>query len=290
MGFIRGFALVIISVLLFVFLLATGFFITVSSSLSYDNVQPKISLIATEIIQEQIGEITIIDTLTPYLNEYCNENSEVVQQFEGYVFVFPCDIITQGTESIVSYSVDYLVGDFYYKEYNCEFWNCFGESEIPLFLVSEKAKNYWGAWFFKAFLISLILSAGAILLSKRKSRGFTLTGVLVIFSSLIVLQLSKIGAFVAKLVLFPISSALSEETSQNILADVIVLFFSNSNTIFVWMFVIGLVLIVAGIILRLFRVGFKVSAFFKKIESKNEGKIKESKVVKEVKVEKPKKK
>jgi len=280
MGFIRGAALVIISVLLFVSLLATGFFITVSSSLTYDNVQPKISSIATEIIQEQIGEVTIINTLTPYLNEYCNVNSEIVQQFEGYTFTFPCDVVTQGTEGIVSYAVAYLVEDFYYKEYSCEFWSCFGESEIPLFLISEFAKDYWKGWFFKAFLISLVLSAGAILLSKRKSRGFSLTGILVILSSLIILQLNKIGAFVAKLVLSPISSALSGETSQIVLADVIGIFFLNSNKVFVWMFVIGILLIVAGIILRLFRVSFKISAFFKKIEDKNSEKVKEVKVSK----------
>ena len=127
MGFIRGALVVLISVTLFMSLLTTGLFITVSSSLTYDNVQPKISSIATEIIQEQIGEITIIDTLTPYLDEYCNTNSEIVQQFEGYTFVFPCDIIAQGSEGIVSYAIDYLVGDFYYKEYTCEFWKCFSE-------------------------------------------------------------------------------------------------------------------------------------------------------------------
>ena len=302
MGFVRGALVVIVCVLLFVSLLATGLFITVSSSLTYDNVQPKVSSIATEIIQEQIGEVTIVDELTPYLDEYCDTNSEIIQEFEGYTFVFPCDIVAGGTESIISYSVNYLVEDFYYKEYTCEFWSCLEESDIPLFLVSEYAKNYWKGWFFKAFLLSLILAAGLVLLSKRKSRGFVLTGAVVIVASIVVLQFSKIGAFVAKLVLSPISGALSGETSQVVLADIVGIFFSSSNTIFVWMFVIALILIACGILLKLFKVGFKISAFFRRIESQDAEKVKEVKepqkvkvvekvkVVKEVKEVKPKKK
>ena len=284
MGFVRGALVVIVCVLLFVSLLATGFFITVSSSLTYDNVQPKISSIATEIIQNEIGEAIMVDRLTLYLDEYCDTNSEIIQEFEGYTFVFPCDIVAGGSESIISYSVNYLVEDFYYKEYTCKFWSCLGEEDVPLFLVSEYAKNYWRAWFFKAFLLSLILAAGLVLLSKRKSRGFVLTGAVVIVASIVVLQFSKIGAFVTKLVLSPISGALSGETSQVVLADIVGIFFSSSNTIFVWMFVIALILIACGILLKLFKVGFKISAFFRRIESQDAEKVKEVKEPQKVKV------
>ncbi len=278
MGLIRGALIVLISVILFVSLLATGFFATLTSSLTYQNVEPQVHSIATEIIEEQIGKITIIDTLTPYLDEYCDNNSEIVQKFQRYTFVFPCEVIANGTDSIINYSVDYLVGDFYYKNYQCEFWKCFEESDVPLFLVSDYARDYWRARFYNTLLISFVLAAGLILLSRKKSNGFILAGSLLIISSLIILQLKRIGTFVAKLVLSPISIAISEETSQSILSQVVEIFFSKSGTIFIWMFVIALILVGIGIVFKLFNLGFKISEFFKKVGAKN------------IKVEKPKKK
>jgi len=290
MGFIRGVLIVIASVLLFVSLLATGFFITVTFSLSYDSVQSQVHPIVVQIIEEQIGEITILDTLTPYLDGYCEENSEVVQDFEGYTFVFPCETIKLGKETLVEYSVNYLIEDFYYKEYSCEFWKCFEESDIPLFLISKYAQEYWRTLFFKFFLFSLILSAGVILLSKRKSKGFFLTGILLILTSLIILKLETIGTFIAKLIISPISMALTEETTSAVLSQVVGIFFSKSGTIFVWMFVIALILIGIGILLKLFKIGFKISNFFKKIEETAEKEDKKEKTTKEIKDKKSEKK
>ncbi len=289
MGFLRGAGIVILSVLLFVSLLAAGFFAVLASSLTYENVEPQIHSVATKIIEEQIGETTIVDTLTPYLKEYCKNNSEIVYKFQGYTFVFPCEVVASGTDSIINYSVNYLVGDFYYKDYQCEFWKCFEESDIPLFLVSEYAQDYWKARFYNAFLISIVLSAGVVLLFRRKANGFILTGILLIISSLIILQLRKIGAFVAQLILSPVSTAVSEGTSQEILSQVISIFFSKAGAVFLWMFVIALILIGTGIILRLFGIGFKIS---ERLENMGQNKeIKETRKIKRIrKSPEPKKK
>ena len=61
MGVLRGFGLVIVAVLLFVSLLATGIFATLNYSLTYENVQPKIYNIADSVITEQIGNQNIIN-------------------------------------------------------------------------------------------------------------------------------------------------------------------------------------------------------------------------------------
>ncbi len=270
MGFIRSFLLVIVSILLFVSLLIMGFFATVSSSLSYENVQKQIYPIANQIIEEQIGTTTLINNLEPYLLEYCKNNSEVVKNIEGYIFVFPCEIIESGGESIIEYGINYFIKNFYYKEYSCEFWKCFEEQEIPLFLVSEYSHQYWKKFFFNFLLISLGLSFILILLSKKKSNGFILTGILLTFTAFITLKLDKIGIFLSNFIISPISTALTEETTSSFLPKIINIFFSNSNRIFVWMFVIAIVLILAGILLRLFGIGFKLSGLFGKIQEKKE--------------------
>ncbi len=266
MGFLRSGFVVLLSVLFFVSLLTTGLFATVSSSLSYENVQPKISSIATQIVEEQIGESEMVGELTPYLETYCIENSEVTYELEGYTFVFPCEVLKQSTENIVAYGVNYLIEDFYYKNYTCDFWECFEEEDMPLFLVSEYGRDYWKSWFIKSFLISLLLATGMILLSRKKSNGFVLTGAITVFVSLIVLKFGKIGAFIFKMIISPVSSALSAETSQVVLTEIVDVFFSSSGKVFLWMFIIALILIGVGILLRLFRIGFKISDFFKRIE------------------------
>lgn len=280
MGLIRGILVVLICVVFFVSLLTAGIFVTLSSSLSYENVQPEMTSIVTKVIQEQIGESNIVNTLLPYLGEYCQTNSEITEKFGGYTFVYPCDIVEQGQTKIISYSIEYLVEDFYYREYTCKFWSCLDESEIPLFLVSDYAKSYWRGWFLKSFLISLILAAGIVLLSRRKSRGFVVAGAIVLVSSFVVLQLNRIGSFVARMILSPLSSV-SSKTSQSILSDVVGLFFSSSKAIFVWMIAVGFILIGIGIFLRLFRIGFKISNFFRRMEdNKNKSEEKPNKIKK----------
>lgn len=281
MGFIRGAGIVILSVLLFVSLLVAGFFAVLTSSLAYGNVEPQIHSVATEIIKEQIGEATIIDTLTPYLSEYCKNNSEITYKFQEYTFVFPCMVVANGTNATIDYAVSYLIGDFYYKDYSCEFWKCFEESDIPLFLVSEYAQDYWRIKLYTSILVSVVLAGGIILLFRRKANGLVMTGILLVVSSLIILQLEKIGAFVAKLILSPVSTAISEGVSQEVLSQVISIFFSTTGSIFLWMFVIALILIGAGIILRLFGVGFKISKTIEKVKQNKE--IKETKQIKKTK-------
>ena len=119
MGFLRGVGLVIVSVLLFVSLLCSGIFLTLGMSLNYDNVNPKITSIASTIIYEQIGS-SEIDKYFPLMQEYCqNNNTEYVFSEQGYTFVFSCDSVPNSTEEFVGNTVSNLVKGFYYKEYSC---------------------------------------------------------------------------------------------------------------------------------------------------------------------------
>lgn len=265
MGVLRGFGIVIVSVLLFVSLLATGIFGTLNYSLTYENVQPRITNIANQIITEQIGSNEILNTLTPFLEIYCKNNTEIIQKFQGYTFVFPCEVVSQGESALINYTVEYLVSDFYYKEYDCSFVKCFEESDVPLFLVSQHAKDYWNSLYKKFLLFDLILIGLVILLVEKKSNSPILTGALLIPSALIILQLKNIGTWVAKLILSPISSALSGETAKEIIPQIVAMFFSESTKVFLWMFILGIILIVIGLFFKLTALGIKIK---NKIEEK----------------------
>ncbi len=268
MGVLRGFGLVIVSILLFLSLLSAGIFATLNYSLTYENVQPKIYTIANSIITEQIGTEKIVNQLTPFLEIYCQNNTEIVQNFEGYTFVYPCTVIEQGYDSIINYTINYLIQDFYYKEYNCTFSECFQETSVPIFLVSEHAKDYWKSLFNKSIIAILILIALTILLIEKKTNTPILTGSLFVASSLIISQLKNIGTAIAKLILSPISAALSNESSKEIISQIVGIFFAESSKVFLWMFIAGIILIAIGIILKLTTLGIKIKNWIEKIKSK----------------------
>ncbi len=264
MGFLRGFGIVILSVVLFLLLLLAGVFSTLSSSLTYDNVQPRAYTVADQIITTQIGGQEIVNKLTPYISVFCQNNSEVVQNFEGYTFVFPCDVLSQGYDSILNYSVNYLVKDFYYQEYNCTFVHCFESSKVPLFLVSDFARQHWKSLFYKTLFGIIIAIALIVLIIEKKSNAPLLVGALLVGSSLITLQLNKIGTKIAGIVLSPLSSAVSGINTNTTISQVVAMFFSNSNKVFIWMFVTGLILIAFSLVWKLTGLGFKIN---EKIES-----------------------
>jgi len=259
MGVLKGFGLVIVCVIMFVLLISAGIFATFNKSLTYENVQPRVYNIANDIITIQIGSQEILNQFAPYLLTICRNESEIVQKIQNYTFVIPCSIVSEGQNSLINYTVDYLVKDFYYKEYNCTFVKCFQESSVPLFLVSNHAREYWRSLLYKTIL-GIIISFGLLfLLTEKKSNTLTITGSLMVVSSLVILQLNKIGTFIAKSILTPISTALKgTSVTKDIISQIVGLFFSESSKVFLWMFIAGLILIALGLVLRLTGWGMKI--------------------------------
>ena len=273
MGVLRGFGIVIVSVLLFVLLVAAGVFGTLNKSLTYDHVQPEVSSIANDIISTQVGAQQIVNQFTPLLQTYCQNQSQtdITRKVGNYTFTIPCNVVSLGEGAIINYSVDFLVKDFYYKDYNCTFANCFRESSVPTFLVSDYARTYWGSLYRKSILGILILFVLLFLLVEKKSNSLILTGSLMIPASLIASQLKNLGSFVAKLTLSPISNALQGTDTSTAISQIVEVFFSESTSVFLWMFITGIILIAAGIVLRLTGWGMKI---MEKIENmKNKDKV-----------------
>jgi len=287
MGVLRGSGIVIVSVLLFLSILVAGICVSISLSLNYENVQP----IAYEIVENQIGGQSIVDELTPYLDVFCKTNTEIVHNFDGYIFVYPCSVVQEGYDSIIDYSVDYLLSDFYYKDYDCSFVKCFEESDVPLFLVSDYARNFWKSLFFKALVLSLLLSCLIVLLMERRINSLLLIGCLVVGGSLIILALKKIGVFIAGAFLSPLSVAFSNGNNE-LLSDIVAIFFSESSKVFLWMFILGLILIVLWIVFHLTGLGFKIKEKIEAVRGNNSDgeNVSKSDVRKIVKEEMPGKK
>jgi len=265
MELIKSFLLVVVSVLLFVSLLASGIFLTLGLSLNYENVNSKITSLATNIINEQIGEVNVAKYL-PLMKTYCEKNPNYVFNEQGYNFSLSCDEVPNSTEQFVNSTINSLVSDFYYKEYNCEFWSCLKQEKTPLFLVSEYAQNYWISKFYTTLIISLILFVLTILLASKKSNGLILSGSLIFVVSLIVSKLDPIGTKIVNALIKPVAGVLSGVDSKEMISKIVSVFFSESSRVFLWMFIIGLILIGIGILLKIFKIGFKISNLFEKGE------------------------
>ncbi|MFC1682539.1 hypothetical protein ACFL0X_02895, partial [Nanoarchaeota archaeon] len=259
MGLIRGGLLVIASVLFFVSLLVMGIFLTLDLSLEYENVQPELSAVVFEMANEEQDLTKEVEGNYDVMQLYCQNNSEYVYNEEGYEFVVPCEVVAQGSGAVVEYGVDDFVESVYYDEYDCNFLDCFEkfseEGEPPFFLVSQKANDYCHSKFFLFLVISILLAVLIFFLVESKT-SFPLTvGSLLLISALPFAKLESIFGF------------MSESFS-----GLFSIFISKSYRVFLVMFVIGLIVLGFGIVLKFFKIGFKISGFFQRFKKKDSGK------------------
>ncbi|MEJ2267795.1 MAG: hypothetical protein P8X70_01835 [Nanoarchaeota archaeon] len=267
MGFIRGVLIVFVCVTLFSTLLIGNLMWTIDMSLEYKNVKAELGNFMNDLVEQSNIEDSI-DKNIIIMQTYCQSNPEYVleEDSSGFDFNIPCDIISQGSAGIINYIKTDFIEKVYYQEYNCNFWDCFEKTNSPLFLVSEKAKNYWHNKFYFALLISLGLVGLSFLLVDKKSNVFFISGILLLVSSLPFVKLDSLLTF------------LSDKTLLRLLS----IFFTESYTIFVVTLSISVILIGIGILFKFFKIGFKISNIFSKLFKKNKAKkVSEDKKTKE---------
>lgn len=240
MGFIRGGLLIIVSILLFFSLLIGNASLTLTSSLEYENVKSELS--------------SSFENLTE--REYCQGNQTYTVTYKGYEIEVPCEILPQTSEPILEEVFNNSIEEIYYSQYDCNFWDCFEKTNNPLFLISQKAKDYWKETFFISLLVSLILIILTILLMEKKINLPILTGILIIMSSLPLLIFRGIFS-----------------SSKSLVFQIISLFFSQSYNVFIVMLIIGIAILTLGIAIKLFGFGFKLFHFVNKIQEKAKTKI-----------------
>jgi len=254
MGAIKGILLVIVSVLLFISLLAGNIFLTLSLSLDYNNIKTEFS---SDILDSVVGDIDVkevIEENIPDMKKDCEGKTEYVFKEDnfGYTFVIPCDIVAQGSEAIIDYGFNSFIEEIYYEDYDCGFWDCFEKTGSPSFLISEKAQDYWNNKFYFSLIASIILIILIFFLVDKKSSLFIVSGSLLIISSLPFMKLDW---------------ALSFFSGKPFL-EFLAIFFTKSYAVFLTSLILGIIIFSIGILLKLFGVGFKISNIFSKKDKK----------------------
>lgn len=250
MGFIRGFLVVVISVLLFLSLLSMTLLGVLSSSLNYETLQQKSSGVIEDSLESQFNLSSNLNSFIPIMQLYCINNSvsDYVFNTGGYTFDIPCTTVIQGKDAIIDESISDLIHNVYYTKYDCSFIDCVIES--PFALVSEKAYNYLNGKFYFFLLASFLLTAALFFFVEKKTNTFIIAGSMMTISSLIFFKLDSIFA------LFP----------EQILFKLLGIFFSESFSFSVKILIAGIVLLIIGIIMKIFKLGFKIEQFISKLK------------------------
>ena len=146
MGIIRGALLIFIIVLLFISLMLSN----MSLSLQPEVVQPKLEEALKNINRGDFNvRQTIENNYDVMLTDCVNETVYSFSDDEfGVGIEIPCGVVAQGVDSVLDYSVNAYVEEQYNKEIDCNFFDCFGKTKSPMFLMSKKAQNYWQAKFY----------------------------------------------------------------------------------------------------------------------------------------------
>ena len=251
MGVIRGILLVLVAVILFLSLFLVNLLWTLSLSLNYDNIQRESVLIAKYFLNET-NISTEIQAVYPLIQLYCQNNSDYVFVVENFTLDIPCGVALRGGDAIIEEGIKDVIHQIYYTKYDCEFLDCMKNSAVPLFLVSEKANQFWYGKFYLFLIISLILFGLVFLLVEKKSNMPILVGSLLIVSSLPFIKLDVLlGLF-----------------SDKTLFRVLNIFFSQSYFIAIKALIAGIILIVMGVIFKIFKVGFFISNLISKLKGK----------------------
>ncbi|GAH24720.1 unnamed protein product, partial [marine sediment metagenome] len=228
----------------------------------------------SSIVEETVGkkvesiEAGLSDEINKNLEimeEYCQNNSDYVFNYEGNTLVIPCSVISQGSEAIIEAGVANIVDDFYYAEYNCGFWDCFEKTGSSFFLISEKAKNYWNNKFYFALIAFVILIVLMFFLVEKKTNLPLIVGSLLIISSLPFMKLNNfVGTFINPLLS---AAGIPGDISSSFLS-IFSIFFTKAHTVFLITLISGLVILSIGILLKIFGIGFKISNLFSKKDKK----------------------
>jgi len=243
MGVIRGGALVIVSVLLFVVFLAGNVLWTLDKSLDYDTLKPELASVVKEIISDQMNVSEVVEEEFGTMESYCLNNSEYVfsEEESDRVFVLPCDVVAQGSDAVVEHAIGDLAEEVYA-----------GQTEGAEFdFVSMK--NSVNSYFYIALIVALVLAVLVFFLAEVKSNSFIIAGSLLIISSL---PFAKIEKFFS---LIPFD-----------LAEHFAVFFSQAYSVFLTSLITGLVVLAVGIVMKFFGIGFKMFGFMNKLKSKGQ--------------------
>lgn len=234
MGFIRGGLVTILGIILFFSFISMNAFLTLTTSLSYDNVNEELSNVTEKILQKDINLTKKIDDTFYFMQIYCRNNkTEYTIEEKNYNFTIPCEIIENGKESIFKNIIENTTKTFYFQEYNCSFWECIKETKYPFFLISKKSKDYWSNKLYLSLItIAMIIAITFILIEQKINLPLIIGGLLGISA----LPFAKLNSLLSII--------------NNNIIQFFTIFFTTSYTIFKISLITGIIIFAIGIAIR----------------------------------------
>jgi len=263
MGVIRGGLFSLVCVLMFLSFLSGGVLLVLSLSLDYDILESEMVPALRELVGEEIG----FEQSMPLMEAACQNNTEYhfYESTFNKTIIFPCDVIYSGSGAVVDYGIKEFLKKIYYSDYDCGFWKCL-TGEYPFVLISQKAKDYWFGKYYSLLIFSIILIVAGFLLVKNKMNYPIILGAVLAGSAL---PLLKLRSFLTLLI---------PESFE----DFFTVLISQTQTVFNRIFLVGLVILILGVVLRIVFAKF-VKQEFSKSEVKDIVKKEVAKSKKEVK-------
>lgn len=251
MGFIRGGLLTIAIIILLSSLIIGNIFLVASSSLEYDNIKKHLNPVLENILFSSINSSNISENFE-IMKMHCeNENTKYVIEEKDFRISIDCQNILSGTpESVLDEEISQLIDDVYYNEYNCGFLSCF-DAGMPFFLISKHTKDYFRGKFYLLLGFSAVIVLILFFLFKDKKSLLTSLGILLIISSFPFIWINSI------------TRTISNETAKEIFSAIL----SNAYTNFIIIFILGLIILGAGISLKFWNFSDIKNRFSKTRES-----------------------
>lgn len=265
MGILRGGLVTIVTILLFGSLVFTGVSLTIYFSLDYGALKPEMRNVVHDILIKEANLNGTIDNNLRYMKIFCDNHDVYTQEMENYSLEIPCDVVNQGSDAIINYTIDDLIEKNYYKEYNCSFIDCFSHEETPFFVFSKQSHDYWNSKFYLGLIISIILGALLFFFMDGRNNYPFFLGTLLVVLSFLFLGAGKIVSMIAG-------------GKLGGYADAFALFFTQAYLVFLIFIILGVILIFLGIVLKFISFGRFIAKLFKR-----EGKVNKEQIKKEVK-------
>lgn len=246
MSFIRGAVITLFGLVLTICILLMNVSITFASSLDYDDLKPALDNSANGVIDSIVD---FEEVFGEELNNYCNIDSQYIFNYGNESFAIPCEVIEEGEDSIATYIQNNFIEQIYYADYDCKFWECVKESEVPFVLISDKARVYWAGKAILLAIMSLVLFGLIFLVAENRPSKFISFGILLALCSLPFKNMNWISKIVPAQV-----------------APLFSLFSQKAHTVFVIMLIISIILALIGIVALIF--GWKMKFKEENLENK----------------------
>jgi len=239
MALIRGFFLTIISVILFLGLIVVGLLNISSNSLEYENIQKNV---------------------VPALVGAAINNSS---------FSVSREMVNNSAEDILEQGISKQLEENYYEKKDCGN-SCFSGKNAVFFLFSNQFKTSLDKYFYYSVLFCILLLILVFFLAENKSNAFLLSGILIFASGFGVF-------FLANFVIPFLYNFLFDFTQIGFVIP-FHSFIAGVSSNFIWTILIGISLILVGVIIKMFSLGFIIEKFFERFKRDKQERVVEKPV------------